>query len=270
MRRHGLVAAQGNHRRHVDPVDALGGQFGQLAFQHRQGAGVRMADHHHRTLTAGDLQAALEGGGHRFRAGVVIEKQVAGQAGQCDALGAGGGHRLRRGAAVDEEQMASLQLRHQRGHRRFIGCHQTAHVVVQAAGLGDRPQRRLQTFQPDKGRLLGLPGEVAVGRGHRHVHQHGTAGAVGIGGQNGRMRRVRQDGQGHRARQGQHAAIALRVMTQVVDDQAQVNGLGRKSGARKQQAERDTQRAPRHRETSLVTGQNLYRPQRDPLQPVHH
>jgi hypothetical protein len=74
-------------------------------------------------------------------------------------------------------------------------------------------------------RQFGVPGVRAGGRVHGHVQDHDLAGAMGLAGEFGGVRRVGHDRRGHRAGQGQHAAIPGQVLPQVVDDQRQV-GFG--------------------------------------------
>ena len=66
-----------------------------------------------------------------------------------------------------------------------------------------------------------MPGETALGRRHRHVQHDRFAGAMSLLGQVGCMAGVGKDRQRDRPRQLQHAAVACRVLPEVVDYQGQ-------------------------------------------------
>ncbi|RMQ21784.1 hypothetical protein ALQ08_05072 [Pseudomonas syringae pv. delphinii] len=153
---------------------------------------------------------------------LVVQKHIARNAGQTDALRLGGGHGFCAGAAVDEKQMAPLQFGHQPGHGDRLGGHAAAHVVIDTGGIRHFQQRGIQTaFQFRQGQF-GVPG-VRTGRGvHWHVQNHRFTGAVSLAGKLGGVWRVRHDRQRDRAWERQGTAVAHRVLTQIVDDQGEV------------------------------------------------
>ncbi|MNN40410.1 hypothetical protein D3C81_1544830 [compost metagenome] len=142
----------------------------------------------------------------------------------------GSGYGLGAGAAVDEELVPSLQGRHQPGHGRWLCGHAATHVVVDAAGVRDHFERGVQAFFQLIDGQLGVPGERSGGRIHGHVQDDDLAGAMGFAGEFGGVGCIGHDRRSHRAGQGQHAAIPGQVLPQVIDDQAQVGFVGRRSG----------------------------------------
>ena len=68
-----------------------------------------------------------------------------------------------------------------------------------------------------------MPCKRAGGRVHGHVQDDDLARLVGFAGKFGGVGRVGHDRRGDRAGQAQHAAVAWQVLSQVIDDQAQVS-----------------------------------------------
>jgi hypothetical protein len=100
-----------------------------------------------------------------------------------------------------------------------LGSHAAAHVVVDAGGVGDHFERSVQALLKLFDGQVGMPGKWAGGRVHGHVQDDDLAGAMGFAGELGGVGCVGHDRRGHRARQGQHAAIPGQVLPQVIDDQ---------------------------------------------------
>ena len=101
-----------------------------------------------------------------------------------------------------------------------LGGHAAAHVVVDAGGVGHHLERCVQALLKLFDGQVGMPGERAGGRVHGHVQDDDLAGAMGFAGEFGGVGCVGHDRRGHRAGQGQHAAIPGQVLPQVIDDQA--------------------------------------------------
>ncbi len=159
-----------------------------------------MADGDRAAAGAGDLEEALELDGHRCRAGVVVEEDLAlggghsegGRDAETDALGAGAG--------VQEEEAALGQHAQDGGHRSGVGGEGGPHVVVDPdrsrhrgdGGQGGLAQlvRRHPGAQRSQARIAAAPRlhrqvaedlVVAPAQGRHHLRRLALEGEDGVG-----------------------------------------------------------------------------------------
>lgn len=221
---------------------------------------MRVADHQDSAVTTGNLQGTLPLQPDGRRIAIVIQEDVAVRGGNLEDTGGLGQARARTGTAVDDVQAVAVapgdvgQAGHQTQRGQRILAEAAAHVIVQAAGVGNFLERGVQRPAHVRGAVAGPQAVDAaaarvVGVGQRQVDKDVAALIVGLPVQARSHGGAGDDGHGDLGRQVQAAAVGVGAEAQVIDDQREFGGVGGRGRQRQEEEQQQASRRRRHSPT---------------------